>query len=96
MFRRGKASLAVLTSDFLGLTGYGHIWDRDDIFIDQLSEEHGRPISSGPIGMSVGDKARVVPNHACMVTNMVDTAFCHWQWIGSAEAWSVTARGMVA
>lgn len=69
------AGSKTLTSDLLGLTGYGHVVGRDDIAIDQLSEEHGRLVSEGLIGLKVGDRVRVVPNHACVVTNMVDTVF---------------------
>ncbi|UNK40629.1 hypothetical protein MNR02_19400 (plasmid) [Shinella sp. H4-D48] len=61
----------------------------------QPVEEYGRLISSGPIGLSVGHKVRVVPNHACVVTNMVDTVFVVGNGLVRAEAWSVTARGMV-
>lgn len=64
-----------LTSDLLGLQGYGHVLGRDDIRIDQLSEEHGRLMSDGPIRLKVGDQVRVVPNHACVVTNMVDQVY---------------------
>lgn len=84
-----------LTSDLLGLTGYGHVVGRDDIVIDQLSEEHGRLVSEGPINLQVGDRLRIVPNHACVVTNMTDQVY-----IVSAgqpvETWSVVARGKVA
>lgn len=89
------AGSKVLTSDLLGLTGYGHVLGRDDIAVDQLSEEHGRLISSGPIGLSVGDKIRIVPNHACVVTNMVDTVSVIGNDLLRTEAWPVTARGMV-
>ncbi|MBC7149708.1 MAG: D-TA family PLP-dependent enzyme [Rhizobium sp.] len=66
------AGSKTLTSDLLGLSGYGHVLGRDDITIDQLSEEHGRLVSTGPINLKVGDRVRIVPNHACVVTNMVD------------------------
>lgn len=66
------AGSKVLTSDLLGLTGYGHVVDRDDLVIDQLSEEHGRIVSSGAIGLNVGDRIRIIPNHACVVSNMLD------------------------
>ncbi|MBA3038557.1 MAG: D-TA family PLP-dependent enzyme [Alphaproteobacteria bacterium] len=66
------AGSKTLTSDLLGLSGYGHVLGRDDIAIDQLSEEHGRLVSTGPINLKVGDRVRIVPNHACVVTNMVD------------------------
>jgi len=84
-----------LTSDLLGLTGYGHVLGRDDIVIDQLSEEHGRLVSEGPINLQVGDRLRIIPNHACVVTNMTDHVY-----IVSAgqpiQTWPVVARGKVS
>jgi D-serine deaminase-like pyridoxal phosphate-dependent protein len=66
------AGSKTLTSDLLGLTGHGHVLGRPDLAIDQLSEEHGRLRSEGDIGLRVGERLRIVPNHACVVTNMVD------------------------
>ena len=66
------AGSKVITSDLLGLEGYGHVLGRPDITIDQLSEEHGRLVSKEPIGLRVGDRVRIVPNHACVVSNMLD------------------------
>jgi D-serine deaminase-like pyridoxal phosphate-dependent protein len=66
------AGTKTLTSDLLGLAGYGHVLGRDDLVIDQLSEEHGRIVSTEPIGLKVGDRLAIVPNHACVVSNMVD------------------------
>jgi D-serine deaminase-like pyridoxal phosphate-dependent protein len=88
------AGSKTLTSDLLGLHGYGHILGRADIRIDQLSEEHGRLISDGPIGLKVGDLVRIVPNHACVVSNMVDTVHvvADGKLLG---AWPVSARGCI-
>jgi D-serine deaminase-like pyridoxal phosphate-dependent protein len=88
------AGSKVLTSDLLGLTGHGHVLGRPEITIDQLSEEHGRLVSEGPIGLSVGDKIRIVPNHACVVTNMVDSIYVIEADTGVA-VWPVAARGRV-
>jgi D-serine deaminase-like pyridoxal phosphate-dependent protein len=90
------AGSKTLTSDLLGLSGYGHVLGRDDIAIDQLSEEHGRLVSSGPIGLSVGDKVRIVPNHACVVTNMVDAVLVTGTGRTEPEVWPVPARGKIA
>jgi len=88
------AGSKTLTSDLLGLAGYGHVLGRDDITIDQLSEEHGRLVSQGPINLKVGDTLRIVPNHACVVTNMVDTV--HIVENGEISAvWPVVARGRI-
>jgi len=65
------AGSKVLTSDLLGLQGHGHVLGRPDISIVGLSEEHGTLIAT-EIGLKVGDRVRIVPNHACVVTNMLD------------------------
>jgi D-serine deaminase-like pyridoxal phosphate-dependent protein len=88
------AGSKVLTSDLLGQTGYGHVLGRDDITVDQLSEEHGRLVSTGPIRLKVGDRVRVIPNHACVVTNMVNTVYVMTDAL-RIEPWVVVARGCV-
>ncbi len=65
------AGSKILTSDLLGLDGYGHILGRPDIRIAALSEEHGT-LTADPIGLKAGDRVRIVPNHACVVSNMLD------------------------
>ncbi|MEL0436228.1 D-TA family PLP-dependent enzyme [Phycobacter sp. K97] len=88
------AGSKVLTSDLLGLDGYGQIVGRDDLTIDQLSEEHGRIVSNGPIGLSVGDRLHIIPNHACVVANMLD----HVELIENgtpAGPAQIAARGLV-
>ncbi len=79
---------------------YGHVLGRDDIRIDQLSEEHGRLVRDGPIGLQVGDRVRIVPNHACVVSNLVDQVHVisaedanedGKRW----EVWPVAARGRI-
>ncbi|MET1411806.1 D-TA family PLP-dependent enzyme [Roseibium sp. HPY-6] len=70
------AGSKVLTSDLFGLHGHGHVLGRNDLSIDQLSEEHGRLVSDGPISLAVGDRLRIVPNHACVVANMLDQVEC--------------------
>lgn len=65
------AGSKVLTSDLLGLDGHGHVLGRPDIRITVLSEEHGT-LHAERIGLTVGDRVRIVPNHACVVANMLD------------------------
>ncbi len=83
----------VLTSDLLGLNGNGHVLGRPDITIAGLSEEHG-VLTADNIDLAVGSRIRIVPNHACVVSNMLDQVIlvrgdtC----IGPQ---SVTARGKV-
>ncbi|MDH6230745.1 D-serine deaminase-like pyridoxal phosphate-dependent protein [Mesorhizobium soli] len=88
------AGSKALTSDLFGLTGYGHVLGRPHIAIDMLSEEHGRLVSQGEIGLTVGQRIRIVPNHACVVVNMVDEV----QIIRGEEfieSWPVVARGRI-
>ena len=88
------AGSKVLTSDLLGLNGYGIIIDHPNIVIDQLSEEHGRLVSEDPIGLTVGQKISIIPNHVCVVSNMVDSVvLIRGNEIISFEP--VAARGMV-
>lgn len=65
------AGSKVLTSDLLGLEGHGHVLGRPDIRIASLSEEHG-VLHAEKIGLTVGERVRIVPNHACVVSNMLD------------------------
>jgi D-serine deaminase-like pyridoxal phosphate-dependent protein len=88
------AGSKTLTSDLMGLAGYGHVLSRPDIRVDQLSEEHGRLSTLGPIDLGVGDLIRIVPNHACVVTNMVDKVrvMTGGHLLGT---WNVCARGCI-
>jgi len=88
------AGSKTLTSDLFGQTGYGHVLGRPDIAIDALSEEHGRLRSEGDIGLTVGQRLRVVPNHACVVVNMVDAVHVFGNG-RPAEPWPVPARGKI-
>lgn len=88
------AGSKTLTSDLLGLVGHGHVLGRPDIAIDQLSEEHGRLRAEGDIGLKVGQRLRIVPNHACVVTNMVDALYAFGK-DKAPELWPVPARGKI-
>ncbi len=65
-----------LTSDLLGLDGFGTIPDLPEAVIYGLNEEHGfldlSAIRSKP---GIGDKVRIIPNHACVVSNLVDHVY---------------------
>ena len=66
------AGSKVFTSDLLDLQGYGHVIDFADLSLEKLSEEHGCLTSDSATGLTVGQKIRIVPNHACVVSNMLD------------------------
>lgn len=87
------AGSKVLTSDLLGLVGHGHVLGRADIEVPGLSEEHG-VLTAKAINLKVGDRLRIIPNHVCVVSNMLDEV----QLIRGATALGpcpVPARGMV-
>ena len=58
--------------------GYGVVLTPDGSAIDEtlvierLSEEHATVRVAGPTALEPGDRVRVLPNHACVVANMVD------------------------
>jgi D-serine deaminase-like pyridoxal phosphate-dependent protein len=62
--------------------------------ITGLSEEHGWVRVSGGSTLRVGDRVRVVPNHACVVVNTQDTLYLV-DGEDVLTAWPVDARGRV-
>ncbi len=83
-----------LTSDLFGMDGYGAVVGHPTFRIETLSEEHGVLSSSGQLGLSVGDRLAVLPNHICVTVNMFNKA---WITRGTnlAEEIEIDARGMV-
>jgi D-serine deaminase-like pyridoxal phosphate-dependent protein len=68
------AGSKALTSDTLGLTGFGLILGYPEAVLASLSEEHGVVNLPEPSEKpAVGEIVRIVPNHACPVTNLFDT-----------------------
>ncbi len=84
----------VLTSDLLGLDGYGYILGHPTASITGLSEEHGLVRLDPAAPTKVGDRVKIIPNHICVVSNMFDFA-----WLvdadGVASKLSIDARGTV-
>lgn len=67
------AGSKTLTTDTGGLQGHGFILEHPEARISQFAEEHGfLDLSACNDRPSVGDVVRVVPNHVCVVVNMVD------------------------
>jgi D-serine deaminase-like pyridoxal phosphate-dependent protein len=85
----------VLTSDQYTVKGFGHVMEYPEAVIATLSEEHGVvDLSACPERPAVGDVVEVVPNHCCVVSNMVDEVYGVRD--GRVEAvWPVAARGTV-
>lgn len=67
------AGSKALTSDLVGLEGYGEVRALDGARVYNLSEEHGfLDISRLNDKPRVGDRVRITPNHVCPVTNLFD------------------------
>jgi D-serine deaminase-like pyridoxal phosphate-dependent protein len=62
-----------LTSDLLGMEGYGEVRSLSGARVYNMSEEHGfLDISELNDKPKVGDLVRIVPNHVCPVSNLFD------------------------
>jgi D-serine deaminase-like pyridoxal phosphate-dependent protein len=67
------AGSKALTSDTLGLSGFGHVVEYPEAVIAGLSEEHGTVDVSGcAVKPEIGEKIRIIPNHCCVVSNLFD------------------------
>jgi len=67
------AGSKTLTSDTVGLEGHGLVVEHPQARIARFAEEHGfLDLSACNDRPAVGDVVRVVPNHVCVVVNMVD------------------------
>jgi D-serine deaminase-like pyridoxal phosphate-dependent protein len=96
-----------LTTDrsrgFANNSGYGAVFTSLDepipvegLSIERLSEEHATVrVTSAPCHLTPGDLVRVLPNHACVVSNLVDSV---WLVSGTAvvDQLEIAARGRIA
>ena len=68
------AGTKALTSDTLGLDGFGLVLGYPEAIVRSLSEEHGIiDLSACEKRPKIGERLRIVPNHACVVSNLFDT-----------------------
>ena len=67
------AGSKTLTVDIGGLDGHGLILEHPQARIAKFAEEHGfLDLSACNTRPKVGDVVRIVPNHVCVVVNMMD------------------------
>lgn len=89
------AGSKVLTTDLFGQKDYGHVLGRPDLSIHTLSEEHGCISSDkGGVDLKVGERLQIIPNHCCVVSNMVNTVVLHNSGQNPHDC-PVAARGCV-
>jgi D-serine deaminase-like pyridoxal phosphate-dependent protein len=66
------AGSKTLSSDLMGMTGHGLVTGTDYV-VKALSEEHGViEMPEAADWPRVGDRIRILPNHACVVSNLFD------------------------
>ncbi|MBN9305009.1 MAG: alanine racemase [Devosia sp. 67-54] len=89
------AGSKALSSDLLGQTGHGAVQGHEEIVVTALSEEHGVIELDAPSDWPrVGERLRLIPNHACVVSNLFDRVNL-LAADGTIEAVPVAARGRV-
>jgi D-serine deaminase-like pyridoxal phosphate-dependent protein len=91
-----------LTTDLVrGGAGYGVVQQALDnpapderLTIERLSEEHATVRVAGGCTLAPGDLVRIVPNHACTVSNLVDEAWIV-NGVDALERLRIAARGRI-
>ncbi len=91
------AGIKALAGEDYGWGTWGRPQDRPDLAIIRATEEHGvieLPPGAADPGWRIGEKVRVIPNHACGAVNMQDelVAVDGEQVV---ERWPVIGRGKV-
>lgn len=82
----GTEGLGVALSDAGTMTPY------PNVRVDHLSEEHGWMAVDGSIDLEVGDRLRIVPNHACVtVASQEQLHVVDGETV--VDTWTVDARG---
>ncbi len=82
--------------------GYGAVYSDldqtsldDSLVIERLSEEHATVRVRGVSRLSEGDLVRILPNHACVVSNLVDCVRLV-EGLELVDTLAVAARGRIA
>ena len=90
------AGSKTLSSDLFGQTGYGLVTEYPGAVIVGLSEEHAHVDLTGTAARpEIGETVTILPNHACVVTNLADHVWLHDGTGGPAVKTPVDARGLV-
>jgi D-serine deaminase-like pyridoxal phosphate-dependent protein len=89
------AGSKILTREQYYVQGFGQVVEYPDAVVSNLSEEHGMiDLSRSAAKPKVGEVISIIPNHCCVVSNMVDEVYGVRD--GRVElAWPVAARGAV-
>lgn len=72
--------------------GYGTVVEAPASNVDRLSEEHAVVVLGDGDTLELGQRVRIVPNHVCVVVNLVDEVIVHGENL-EPTSWRVDARG---
>jgi D-serine deaminase-like pyridoxal phosphate-dependent protein len=73
---------------------FGEIVGRPDLTFVGASEEHGHLQAEGSIRLALGDRLRILPNHACTCINMHDTMTI-FRGEKVEATWTIAGRGRI-
>ena len=73
---------------------FGEILGRPELRFVGASEEHGHLLADGSAAIRVGDRLRVVPNHACTCVNMHETLTA-FRGETVEAVWAIAGRGRI-
>ena len=89
------AGSKVLTREQYDLKGFGRVLEYPDAVIANMSEEHGVvDLSRSAAKPEIGEVISIIPNHTCVVSNMVDEVY-GLRGDEVEVVWPVAARGKV-
>jgi D-serine deaminase-like pyridoxal phosphate-dependent protein len=89
------AGSKVLAREQYDLKGFGRVVEYPDAVVANLSEEHGMiDLSRSAAKPKIGEAVSIVPNHACVVSNLVDEVY-GLRGDTVEVVWPVAARGRV-
>lgn len=86
------AGSKALTSDVGVEPGYGLVLEAPSSTIVKLAEEHAYVSLAAEDELALGQRVRVVPNHACVVVNLYDE-LAVVRDVAFETTWPVVARG---
>lgn len=89
------AGIKALAGEDYGWGTWGRVQERADLAIIRATEEHGvieLPPDAADPGWRIGERVRIIPNHACGATNMHDELIAI-DGDRVVERWPVIGRG---
>ena len=90
------AGSKTISSDTLGMEGFGHVVEYPQLAVAKLSEEHGHvDAAASNARPGIGERVTLIPNHACAVSNLHDVVY-GVRGDRVERAFHVAARGRVS